>query len=118
MPGQWKPIHENHAIDVMAAVLTFSEPIPIRLLSRVLKLSEDAAFAAGLRSRHSMTGVQFMIGPRGASAGANVPVTDDAEITGSCPGRESRVANIRTAAGRPKRRDLSDMELRLMGLAD
>ena len=74
MPGQWKPIHENHAIDVMAAVLTFSEPIPIRLLSRALKLSEDAAFAAGLRSRHSMTGVQFTIGSRGVSAGANVPV--------------------------------------------
>jgi hypothetical protein len=69
-PDGWvsQPIHENHAIDVMAAVVIYSEPIPDLLLNRVLKFSEDAAFAAGLRSRHPMVGVQVVWGTGGASS--------------------------------------------------
>jgi hypothetical protein len=64
MPG-WQPIHENHAIDVMAAVLTFAQPVPDVALRRMLRAAEDAAFAAGLRSRHSTQAAQLIIGPQG-----------------------------------------------------
>src|SRR5690242_9586196 len=56
MPSIWHPVHENHAIDVMAAVVAFSEPIPELPFKRILKASEDVAFAEGLRSRHSIHG--------------------------------------------------------------
>jgi uncharacterized protein (TIGR04255 family) len=64
--GTWEPIHENHAIDVMAAVVTFGEPIPVLLLKRVLQIAEEAAFEAGLRSRHSLHQTQMTFGPDGA----------------------------------------------------
>ncbi|MCA1542247.1 hypothetical protein I6F18_20015 [Bradyrhizobium sp. NBAIM32] len=51
--AQWHPINENHAIDVMAAIVNFAEPVPDLLLKRVVKSTEDLAFASGLRSRHT-----------------------------------------------------------------
>ena len=67
MPG-WQPIHENHAIDVMAALFTFAQPVPDLALRRMLRAAEDAAFAAGLRSRHSTQTMQFTVAPQGISA--------------------------------------------------
>jgi uncharacterized protein (TIGR04255 family) len=60
MAGGWQPIHENHAIDVMAAVVTFGQPLPDRLLRRALQVSEEVAFEAGLKSRHSLLAQQFV----------------------------------------------------------
>ncbi len=74
MADTWKPIHENHAIDVMAAVITFAEVIPGLLLKRVLQIGEDAAFAAGLRSRHGLRGTQMTIGVDGSLVSSTVPV--------------------------------------------
>jgi len=70
MPGSWNPIHENHAIDAMAALVTFSGTIPNLLLAKALKRSEDVAFDAGLRSRGGMAGFQMVIGAEGVSSGA------------------------------------------------
>jgi uncharacterized protein (TIGR04255 family) len=64
----WRPIHDNHAIDVMAVVVTFSQPIPDLLLKRVLRASEDVAFGAGLKSRHGVNSLPITIGPNGVSA--------------------------------------------------
>lgn len=50
----WHPIHDNHAIDVMAAIVVFREQIPELPFKKILKASEDVAFAEGLRSRHSI----------------------------------------------------------------
>jgi hypothetical protein len=61
MPGSWYPIHDNHAIDVMAAVVNFAEPIPELIFKKVLKASEDVAFSNGLRSRHSTQGTQMIL---------------------------------------------------------
>jgi hypothetical protein len=66
MPG-WQPIHENHAIDVMAAVVTFAHEVPDLALRRMLRAAEDAAFQAGLRSRHSTQAMQLIVGPQGIS---------------------------------------------------
>jgi uncharacterized protein (TIGR04255 family) len=74
MPGSWNPIHENHAIDVMAALVTFSQPIPNLLLNKALKRSEDASFAAGLRSRHRTAGIAVVIDSVGVSSGAAPPM--------------------------------------------
>jgi hypothetical protein len=74
MPGSWNPIHENHAIDVMGALVTFSQPIPNLLLNKALKRSEDASFAAGLRSRAGTAGVSVVIGSEGVSTGAAPPM--------------------------------------------
>jgi hypothetical protein len=69
MPGSWQPIHENHAIDVMAAVVTFAEPLPDRLLRKVLQVSETVAFEAGLKSRHSLQQVVLSGGIQGIVPG-------------------------------------------------
>jgi uncharacterized protein (TIGR04255 family) len=68
MAGGWQPIHENHAIDVMAAVVTFGQPLPDRLLRKALQVSEEVAFEAGLKSRHSLLQHQFVISS-GSQAG-------------------------------------------------
>ncbi|MGI8525856.1 MAG: hypothetical protein ACR2K5_06675 [Pseudolabrys sp.] len=70
---RWQPIHENHAIDVMAAVVTFAQPLPDRLLSAVFKVSEEAAFSVGLKSRHSSSGIQFTVGPTGIVPSPSAP---------------------------------------------
>jgi hypothetical protein len=67
MPG-WQPIHENHAIDVMAAVITFAQPVPDVALRKMLRAAEDVAFSAGLRSRHSTQAMQLVIAPQGVSS--------------------------------------------------
>ena|ERR1700737_4317235 len=61
MSGSWHPIHDNHAIDVMAAVVNFAEPIPELIFKKALKVSEDVAFSKGLRSRHATQGAQVML---------------------------------------------------------
>jgi hypothetical protein len=53
MPDAWKPIYDNHAIDAMAAVIQFSQPLPDLLLRKCIKAAEDVAFELGLKSRHS-----------------------------------------------------------------
>jgi hypothetical protein len=63
MPG-WQPLHENHAIDVMAAVVLFAEPIPQVALRRMLRAAEEAAFGAGLKSRHSTRATQLVVSPQ------------------------------------------------------
>lgn len=62
----WEPIHESHAIDVMAVVVTFGQIIPSLLLKRTLRIGEEAAVAAGLRGRHGLR--QVMIGPDGTTS--------------------------------------------------
>jgi hypothetical protein len=70
----WHPIHDNHAIAVMAAVVTFAQAIPDLLLKRVLQDSEDAAFGLGLKSRHAIRGFQIPVGidatPQSGAVGA------------------------------------------------
>ncbi len=65
--GGWCPIHENHAIAVMAAVVTFAQPVPDLMLKKMLQSSEDTAFAAGLKSRHLTKALQFSIDQHGVS---------------------------------------------------
>jgi hypothetical protein len=65
--GGWRPIHENHAIAVMAAVVTFAQTVPDLTLRKILRSSEDTAFAAGLKSRHSTKALQFSIDAKGVS---------------------------------------------------
>jgi len=71
MSAGWSPVNENHAIDVMAAVISFAEPIPASLFKKALDSVEDAAFAAGLRSRHSIQSIQFSVPPGGAPVSAS-----------------------------------------------
>ena len=62
----WQPIHEHHAIDVMAAVVTFAQPVPDIALRRMLRAAEDI-LPAGLRSRHSTQSLQLVVAPQGIS---------------------------------------------------
>jgi hypothetical protein len=64
----WQPFHGNHAIDVMAAVVTFAQRVPDEALRPMLSAAEDAAFPAGLTSRHSVQMAQAIAGPQGRSA--------------------------------------------------
>jgi len=73
MAGGWHPIHENHAIDVMAAVVTFGQPLPDRLLRNVLQVSEEVAFEAGLKSRHALVQQQFVFS--GGGQGGILPAS-------------------------------------------
>lgn len=50
--GDWRPIHENHAIEVMAVAILFGQPLTDRILTRVLNVGEESAFNNGLKSRH------------------------------------------------------------------
>ena len=50
----WLPIHESHAIDVMAVKVDFAQQLPLLLLRKVLRIAEAKAFEAGLKSRHSV----------------------------------------------------------------
>lgn len=63
----WRPIHDNHAIEVMAVVVTFSQPIPDMLLKRILRASEDIAVNMGLKSRHAVSALQFAFEAGGIS---------------------------------------------------
>jgi hypothetical protein len=77
MSNSWYPIHDNHAIDVMAAVVAFAEPIPELIFKKILKTSEDVAFANGLRSRHLFQqGMALTIGAGGVQS-----VTPDTSVT-------------------------------------
>ena len=55
----------------MAAVVTFGQPIPDLLLRKVLRISEEIAFDAGLKSRHALMQQQFVLA--GGSPGGLVP---------------------------------------------
>lgn len=66
MPG-WQPFNDNHAIDVMAAVVSFAQPVPDLTLKKILKAAEDVAFPAGLRSRHRSHSM-VVVDPQGVSA--------------------------------------------------
>jgi hypothetical protein len=61
----WQPIHDNHAIDVMAVVVSLAEAMPEKLFRQVSKLLEEKAFSAGLRSRHALGAFQISISPSG-----------------------------------------------------
>lgn len=61
----WHPIHGRHAIEVMAARVTFTEALPELPYRRFISEAEEAAFANGLRSRHSVAATTFMMGPQG-----------------------------------------------------
>jgi uncharacterized protein (TIGR04255 family) len=61
----WHPIHDNHAIEVMAVVLAFAQPLPELLLKKVLRTSEDSASAAGLKSAKAIDGWQVSIDTAG-----------------------------------------------------
>lgn len=50
--SSWQPIRPEHAIEVMAAVVTLREPLPSLVQRRAFKATEDIAFSLGLRSRH------------------------------------------------------------------
>lgn len=63
MQGSWSPIYENHAIDNMAVVVAFSQPIPDLAFKKALRQAEEAAFANGLRSRNVVPQMQLLIGP-------------------------------------------------------
>ena len=62
--GEWHPINENHAIDVMAVVVGFSQPIPDLLLKKALRVSEETAFSLGLKSRHQTVSMQLNVSPK------------------------------------------------------
>ena len=63
---EWRPIHDNHAIEAMAVVVTFAQPLPDRLFKKMLDAAEAAAFAAGLMSRHSLNTMPFTINIAGS----------------------------------------------------
>jgi hypothetical protein len=62
MASSWKPLHENHAIDVMALALVFREPLPTPLLKRTLIEAEKQALAAGLGSAQPNNTYEFKLG--------------------------------------------------------
>jgi hypothetical protein len=72
---QWHPINENHAIDVMAAIVTFAEPIPDLIFRRMVKATEEVAFASGLRSRHlfQQQAMSITVGASGQPSVQQVP---------------------------------------------
>lgn len=53
--SSWQPFRPEHAIEIMAIVVTLHEPLPSLVQRRAFKLVEDACFEAGLRSRHVLT---------------------------------------------------------------
>jgi uncharacterized protein (TIGR04255 family) len=61
----WRPIHDNHAIAAMAAVVTFAQPIPDRLLKATVEASEQAASELGLGSKAPIKALQIAVGSDG-----------------------------------------------------
>jgi uncharacterized protein (TIGR04255 family) len=61
----WCPIHDNHAIATMAAVVTFAQPIPDRLLKTIIQASEQAASELGLRSKAPIKELDIAVGSGG-----------------------------------------------------
>ncbi len=51
MAGAWLPLHENHAINVMALVVTLAEPIPAPMFRKAFSRAEEAALKQGLTHR-------------------------------------------------------------------
>jgi len=52
----------------MAAVVRFAQPVPDLVLKRALNATEETAFAAGLKSRHSTRGLEFSVSAGGIQA--------------------------------------------------
>lgn len=60
MASDWLPLHENHAINVMALVLTFAEPIPAPMFRKAFAAVEASAVDGGLAHRQpAMNSLQF-----------------------------------------------------------
>lgn len=76
--AEWRPINENHAIEVMGVAITFAQPLPGRILNRIFQAIEEAAFASGLRSRHFVQGMQIEL----PLAGGGAPTFTDAPVAG------------------------------------
>lgn len=74
--GEWVPVNQNHAIEVMAAVITLHEPLPKLIQRKVFKATEDIAFELGLRSRHILAGEQ-VVSP-GVMIKLEIPQREDA----------------------------------------
>jgi hypothetical protein len=58
----WRPIHDNHAIDVMAVAVVFAEAIPTIPFKRIIRFAEEATNLAGLRGRQNISSLQFTLG--------------------------------------------------------
>ncbi len=58
----WHPIHDNHAIAVVAAVVTFAQAIPDLLLKRVSRIPKMPHLAWALRVGTRLEHSKFRLG--------------------------------------------------------
>jgi hypothetical protein len=62
MVGRWFPLHENHAINVMALAIKFVEPIPAPLFRKALGIVGGQAERHGFLDRQQTnTAYEFKI---------------------------------------------------------
>lgn len=95
----WQPIHENHAIDVMAVKLDFAELVPQTLLRKMLRVAEETAIPAGLKSRHTLSGQLAGAGiVIGAVQGQLFNATVDAKEDDPVPQRVSEQLQVDQAS--------------------
>jgi hypothetical protein len=62
MSTRWVPLHENHAIEQMALVVSFQEPLPQLAWRKLIATHEEAVFSAGLKARNEVQGFQLAFG--------------------------------------------------------
>lgn len=54
MTNEWKPLHDNHAINVMGLSVTFTEPLPAVLFRKAIAVAEQSALNEGLRHKQPL----------------------------------------------------------------
>ncbi|MGV2130876.1 TIGR04255 family protein [Agrobacterium vitis] len=63
MAGKWLPLHENHAINVMALVIQFAEPITTPIYRKALAAADASTTKAGFASREQIPTYQISLQP-------------------------------------------------------
>lgn len=88
MTDEWRPLWENHAIEVMAAVVTFAEPLPALLRKRLIENSRPTAHDLGLRSEQPVSGLQITVDQTGSQIPGQFQtgVSFNAHVEASPPG--------------------------------
>ncbi|MER9741995.1 hypothetical protein [Mesorhizobium sp. M0187] len=61
----WKPLTPRHAIDTMAMVVTFGEPLSSLVFRRIIRELEPTTFSKGLNNRQPMQTVSMNFSPTG-----------------------------------------------------
>jgi uncharacterized protein (TIGR04255 family) len=73
MAENWQPHREAHAIEIVAAALTFTEPLTDALLRKALRAADGVTARVKLTQRDAIAGLQFNVQPGGSPRVESTP---------------------------------------------